>query len=83
MYNNYYYTFNMQEIGRTVIVLGIILALIGSVLSVGDRLPFIGKLPGDILIKRDNFTFFAPITTSIIISLVLTLIVNIIARLKG
>ena len=73
----------MQEIGRTVIVLGIILALIGSVLSVGDRLPFIGKLPGDILIKRDNFTFFAPITTSIIISLVLTLIVNIIARLKG
>ncbi len=60
--------------GKVVIIVGLIIALIGVLLVITPRVPWLGKLPGDITIKRDNFHFYFPLTTCIIISIVLTLI---------
>ena len=57
--------------GRVLILVGLAIAAIGVLVSVG--LP-LGRLPGDIAVKRDNFSFYFPITTSIILSIILTLI---------
>ncbi len=64
----------VQHIGKALIVLGAVIALIGAVLLVYGRLPWLGKLPGDIFIERKNFTFYFPLATSILISLLLTLL---------
>jgi hypothetical protein len=71
-----------QDLGKVVIIFGAVLVLIGILLYWGDKIPFLGKLPGDILIKKGNFTFFAPIATSIVISLVLTILLNLFLRIK-
>jgi hypothetical protein len=63
-----------MEIGRVLIGAGAFLLVLGVVFTLGDKIPFIGKLPGDIYIKRDNFTFYFPVVTSIIISIVLSLL---------
>lgn len=64
----------MPGIGKMLIALGIILILVGIGFSLGDKIPFIGKLPGDIMIKKERFSFYFPITTSIIISIILTIL---------
>ena len=64
----------MPALGRTLIVIGLIVVGIGVLVSLSGKLPWIGRLPGDIYIKRENFTFYFPLTTSILISIVLTLI---------
>ncbi len=71
----------MSEIGKVLIVLGIFLAIIGVLLLLSDKLPFnFGKLPGDILYQKENFTFYFPITTSIVLSIVFSLILYIFSR---
>lgn len=62
------------DIAKTLIVLGIVLIVVGVILSFAGKIPGFGRLPGDILIKKDNFTFFFPITTSILISIVFSII---------
>jgi formate hydrogenlyase subunit 3/multisubunit Na+/H+ antiporter MnhD subunit len=57
--------------GRTLVLVGLAIAALGLLMMVG--LP-LGRLPGDIAVKRDNFSFYFPITTSIIVSVVLTLL---------
>jgi hypothetical protein len=64
----------MAEIGKTLILLGGMLIILGALLSFGGKLPWLGRLPGDIVIQRDNFTFYFPIVTSIVISVVLSLL---------
>jgi hypothetical protein len=64
----------MPAIGKMLIILGIILIIVGIGFLFGDKIPFIGKLPGDILIKKERFSFYFPITTSIIISIILTIL---------
>ena len=65
----------MAEIGKSIIFIGIMIVIIGVVLLFSDRLPFnLGRLPGDIAIKKENFSFYFPITTSILISIVLSLL---------
>jgi hypothetical protein len=66
--------FGMGPLGKMLILLGVFIILVGVLLLVGDKLPWIGKLPGDILIKKEKFTFYFPITTSILISIILTLL---------
>ena len=61
-------------LGKALIISGVILVGIGLILSLGDKIPWIGKLPGDIYIKRKRFSFYFPIVTCIIISLLLTLL---------
>ena len=64
----------MPALGKALIVLGAIIILVGVGLLVAQRIPYIGRLPGDIYVKRENFTFYFPLTTCVIISIVLSLI---------
>ena len=65
--------FDLQGIGKILIVIGAIIALFGVIFFFGAKTPFIGRLPGDIYIKKENFGFYFPITTSIMVSILLTL----------
>ena len=62
----------MLPMGKMLVVFGVIVAGVGFLLIFFDKIPFLGKLPGDILIKRENFRFFFPITSSIILSLIVS-----------
>ena len=64
----------MQEIAKSIIILGVAVVCIGLLLLAAGKLPFIGKLPGDILIQKKDFTFYFPLTTSILASIVLSFI---------
>lgn len=70
----------MQHIGRFLILLGLIISAVGALLLLTGKVPWLGKLPGDILIQKKNFTFYFPLATSIIISLIITLIFWIFGR---
>ncbi len=61
-------------IGKFLIILGIVLIVAGVFLVAQIKIPFLGRLPGDIYIKRDNFVFYFPFATSLLISMILTLI---------
>ncbi len=61
-------------IGRSLILIGVLLIVIGVISVFGPRIPFIGRLPRDIYIKRGNFTLYFPLATSILISIAITLI---------
>jgi len=61
-------------LGKLLILLGVFIILIGVFLLIGEKIPWVGRLPGDIIIRKKNFTFYFPIVTSIIISIVLTLL---------
>ena len=67
----------LSEIGKFLIAAGLLMAVAGIIMILLPKLPFIGRLPGDILIKRGNFTFYFPVATSIILSIVLTIIFSI------
>jgi len=71
----------MTDIGRLLMLLGGAVFVIGLLFFLGARLPWFGNLPGDIVVKRDNFTLYAPIGTMIVLSLLLTVVLNILARL--
>jgi hypothetical protein len=64
----------MSELGRFLMIIGGILVLVGVVLWLSPKIPWLGRLPGDIVIKREKFTFYFPLGTSILISIILTLI---------
>jgi NADH:ubiquinone oxidoreductase subunit 6 (subunit J) len=61
-------------VGKILILLGVILVLAGAVIVLRIRIPYLGKLPGDIRIERDGFRFYFPIVTCIVLSILLTLI---------
>ena len=67
----------MAPIGKLLIIVGILLVVIGLAFVFADKIPFLGRLPGDIYIKREKFSFYFPITTSIIISIILTILFSI------
>lgn len=71
----------MGQLGRYLLVAGLLLAAVGALLMFGERLG-LGKLPGDIVLRRKNTTFYFPIATSIVVSLVLTVLLNLIFRRK-
>ncbi|GAM11797.1 putative membrane protein YrzS [Geobacter sp. OR-1] len=64
----------MPGLGKSLIIVGLLIALVGVLLTIAGKIPWIGRLPGDIFIKRENFTFYFPLATSIIISVILSLI---------
>lgn len=63
-----------NQFGKILIFAGIFIVVIGLLMLAGNKIPWLGKLPGDIYIKKENFTFYFPIVTSILISLILSLI---------
>jgi hypothetical protein len=70
----------IQHLGKLIIVLGVFLVVIGALIALAPGIPYIGRLPGDIYIKRDRFTVYFPLVSSILISAILTLILNFIFR---
>ena len=65
----------MSGVGRLLIIAGLVLLAAGLVVSLLPRFPWLGRLPGDILIRRENFSFFMPLTTSLLLSLVVSLLI--------
>jgi hypothetical protein len=74
--------FDLGQVGRWIFIAGLVLAALGGLVWLAGRsgLP-LGRLPGDIRIERDGFSCFIPIASSILISLLLTLVLNVIVRL--
>jgi hypothetical protein len=72
----------MNELAKGLILLGVVLISAGLILLFLQKVPFLGRLPGDILIKRGNFSFFFPLATSIVASLLISLILWVIAKLR-
>jgi hypothetical protein len=72
---------DISGIGRLLIFSGVVLLIVGLILALGGKIPFLGRLPGDIVLRRDGFTLFIPIVTMLIISVVLTILLNIIFRI--
>jgi hypothetical protein len=64
----------MGAFGKLLILLGVLIVVIGVLLLIGEKIPWAGRLPGDIMIKKEKFTFYFPITTSIVISIILTVL---------
>jgi Protein of unknown function (DUF2905) len=70
----------VNDIGKILVGFGLLIALAGVVLVLVGRVPWIGRLPGDIHIQRGNFTFYFPLATSLLLSLVLTLVLYVVGR---
>ena len=66
----------MGDLGRTLLIVGAVLFVVGLLLTLGPRIPGLGRLPGDIVYRKGNFTFYFPLVTSVLLSLVLTAILN-------
>lgn len=73
----------MEAIGRMLALLGVVVVALGLVLMFFDKVPFLGKLPGDIVVKRENFRFYFPITSSIGMSVIVSVIMLVISYLRG
>ncbi len=71
----------MPGLGRTLIIFGAVLIAVGVALLLAPRLPWLGRLPGDIHYQRDNFRFYFPLGTSLVVSIILTLLLNILLRI--
>jgi hypothetical protein len=74
----------MAELGRMLVLLGVVLVVAGGLLwltgGAGARIPFLGRLPGDIHVQRENWSFYFPLATSIVLSIVLSLILALFFR---
>lgn len=64
------------ELGKLMVVMGVVIALTGLVVWLGPQVPWLGRLPGDISIKRDNFSFHFPLATCLVVSLLLSLLLH-------
>jgi len=64
----------MDGFGKTLVLLGIVLIVVGLMFSLGGKIPWLGNLPGDIYIQRGRFTFYFPLTTCLLVSVVITLV---------
>ncbi len=70
----------MPHIGKLLIIVGVVFVILGLVMIFAGRIPFVGKLPGDIYIKRGNFSIYFPVVTMLVLSIILTIILNLIGR---
>jgi len=69
-----------DSLGKMLIGMGVVLALVGGLLLLAGKVPFLGRLPGDIVIRREHWNFYFPLTTSIVVSLLLTLLFSLFGR---
>ncbi len=70
----------LSPLGKILIFLGLVLILLGVILILVGKIPFIGKLPGDIYIRRKNFNFYFPLTTCILFSIIISFILWLVTR---
>jgi len=71
----------LSEIGKSLIYFGLFLIFFGFLILFSKKIPYFGKLPGDIYIQRKNFQFYFPITSFLILSIFLSLLINIIFKI--
>ncbi len=72
-----------EPLGRLLILLGVSAVLVGLLLVFWEKVPFLGRLPGDILLQHENVQFFLPLGTCLVLSAVLTILLNFVIRLLG
>ena len=70
----------LDDIGHTLLFIGIVISVLGFLLLVTGRLPWLGHLPGDISVERGNFRFYAPLATCLLLSLIVTVVLNLVPR---
>ncbi|OPY06353.1 MAG: hypothetical protein A4E67_01521 [Syntrophaceae bacterium PtaB.Bin038] len=68
------------DFGKTLVIIGLVIAVVGILIVMGGKIPWIGRLPGDFTFKGERFTFYFPLATSILISVVLSLLFWLIGR---
>lgn len=64
----------LPDLGKLLMGVGLVLLVVGALLTLSGRLPWLGRLPGDLYVERDNFRFYFPLATSIVLSLILSLV---------
>ena len=72
----------LSQFGRVLVVVGAVVLFLGLLLVVADRVPLIGRLPGDITLRGDGWTVYAPLATSIVLSVLLTVILSFVAWVR-
>jgi len=70
----------MSDIGRALVIVGVVIAVVGVMMMLAGRVPWIGRLPGDIYVRRGNWSLYFPLATSLLLSVILTLIFWLIGR---
>jgi len=71
---------SLEPIGRALVIIGVFVTVLGAVLLLTPRVPWLGRLPGDIGIHRDDLTIYIPITTMLLVSVVLSVVLSVIGR---
>jgi membrane protein implicated in regulation of membrane protease activity len=64
----------MNDLGKSLIVVGVLIVVVGAVLMLAGRVPWLGRMPGDIYFQRGNWSFYFPVVTSLVVSVLLTLL---------
>jgi len=70
----------MTGLGRMLIIMGLVIAAIGALLALSGKIPWLGRLPGDIMVRKERFTFYFPLATSLLVSIILSLILWLIRK---
>ncbi len=70
----------LVPLGRSLVVLGVVIAAIGAVLIVGPRIPYLGRLPGDIRLERDGLTIYIPLATMLLVSIIASVVLGLLNR---
>jgi len=70
----------LEPLGRSLVVLGVVIAAIGAVLIVGPRIPYLGRLPGDLRIERDGLTIYIPLATMLLVSIIASVVLGLLNR---
>ena len=65
---------DLNYIGKVLVLFGVVMIVVGGIFMISGKVPWLGRLPGDIYVQKKNFSFFFPITTSILISIAISLI---------
>jgi hypothetical protein len=73
-------TGHLQDIGKLLLIFGVVMIVIGALFALSGKIPWIGRLPGDVIIRKKTFTFYFPLATSILLSLIVTFIFWLIRR---
>jgi hypothetical protein len=72
----------LAQLGRVLVLVGAVILFFGVVLVLADRVPIIGRLPGDITLTGDGWTLYAPLATSIVLSVLLTVVLSLVAWVR-
>lgn len=71
---------DLTHIGRLLVILGALIAAVGVLFLLASRIPWLGRLPGDLVIHKGRFTLYLPIVTSLILSVLLTIVLRLFSR---